>query len=218
MWVLFHVGPPHSIFSIHTTLDQSIITWCLIFQFIFQHHTNVPTQCYSHRIYVWVCGCMRLFFLWFHASITLFISFLTSISLTKDGAGRWLLRHRDSVRLWVFWCRRVELQLQLFWCLDDVALCCSEHDMSAGAQVSHRNKNIDPHGLVIIKVVLLPSFWLDWFGMFINDIELTWHFLNDISFNTSFPCHFNFNFYITTIKNLNNKLLLKLKKNWRKKN
>jgi len=24
--VLFYVGPPHSIFSIHTTLDQSIIT------------------------------------------------------------------------------------------------------------------------------------------------------------------------------------------------
>jgi len=38
------VGPSHSIFSIHTTLDQSIITWCLIFQFIFQHHTNVPTE------------------------------------------------------------------------------------------------------------------------------------------------------------------------------
>jgi len=42
--VLFYVGHPHSIFSIHTTLDQSIITWCLIFQLIFQHHTNVPTE------------------------------------------------------------------------------------------------------------------------------------------------------------------------------
>ena len=41
--VLFYVGPPHSIFSIHTTLDKSITTLCLIFQFIFQHHTNVPT-------------------------------------------------------------------------------------------------------------------------------------------------------------------------------
>jgi len=42
--VLFYVGPSHSIFLIHTTLDQSIITWCLFFQFIFQHHTNVPTD------------------------------------------------------------------------------------------------------------------------------------------------------------------------------
>jgi len=41
--VLFYVGPPHSIFSIHT-LDQIIIIWCLIFQFSFQHHTNVPTH------------------------------------------------------------------------------------------------------------------------------------------------------------------------------
>jgi len=34
--VLFYVGPPHYIFSIHTTLDQSLITWCLIFQFFIQ--------------------------------------------------------------------------------------------------------------------------------------------------------------------------------------
>jgi hypothetical protein len=37
------VGPPQSIFSIHTTLDQSIVTWCLIFRFIFYDYTNVPT-------------------------------------------------------------------------------------------------------------------------------------------------------------------------------
>jgi len=36
-------GTPTLYFLIHTTLDQSIIIWCLIFQFIFQHHTNVPT-------------------------------------------------------------------------------------------------------------------------------------------------------------------------------
>jgi hypothetical protein len=39
MCVLFYVGPHTLFFSIHTTLDQSII-----FQFIFQHHTNVPTR------------------------------------------------------------------------------------------------------------------------------------------------------------------------------
>jgi len=44
MCVLFYMRPPHSIFSIHTTLDQSIVTWCLIFQFFIQHHTNVPTN------------------------------------------------------------------------------------------------------------------------------------------------------------------------------
>jgi len=61
VWVLFYVGPPHSIFSIHTTLDQSIITWCLIFQFIFQHHTNVPTitvgwelSCFKYARDKWV--------------------------------------------------------------------------------------------------------------------------------------------------------------------
>lgn len=41
---LFFVGPPHPIFSIYITLYQSIITWCLLFQFFFQHHTNVPTE------------------------------------------------------------------------------------------------------------------------------------------------------------------------------
>ena len=45
---LFYVGAPHSIFSIHTILDQSIITLCLIFQFFFQHHTKIPTYT-KHR-------------------------------------------------------------------------------------------------------------------------------------------------------------------------
>jgi len=48
--VLFYVGLSHFIFSIHTTLNQSIIIWCLIFQSFFQLHTNVPTLC------IWVLG------------------------------------------------------------------------------------------------------------------------------------------------------------------
>jgi len=42
--IQFYVGSTHSIFSIHTTLYQRIIIWCLIFQFFIQHHTNVPTS------------------------------------------------------------------------------------------------------------------------------------------------------------------------------
>ena len=33
VWVLFYVGLSLSIFSIHITLTQSLITWCLVFQF-----------------------------------------------------------------------------------------------------------------------------------------------------------------------------------------
>jgi len=44
------VGPSHSIFSIHTTLDQSIITWYMNFQFFIQHHINVPTE--RHHVLV----------------------------------------------------------------------------------------------------------------------------------------------------------------------
>ena len=39
-------------FPIRTILDQSIITWCLIFQFIFQHHTNVSTVTLSLYIHL----------------------------------------------------------------------------------------------------------------------------------------------------------------------
>jgi len=55
-------------FSFHTILDQSIITWYLIFQFFFQLHTNVPTvvnvkvvnEIYFKKlinnIYIFVCS------------------------------------------------------------------------------------------------------------------------------------------------------------------
>jgi len=40
--------------GIHTTLDQSIITWCLIFQFFIQHHINIPTIiCLEKTSSVW---------------------------------------------------------------------------------------------------------------------------------------------------------------------
>jgi len=36
-------GTPTLYFFNSHNIRSSIITWCLIFQFIFQHHTNVPT-------------------------------------------------------------------------------------------------------------------------------------------------------------------------------
>jgi len=59
-----------------------------------------------------------------------------------------------------------------------------------------------------------------WCGMSINNTELMWHCLRDLSFNTSFISHFHVIWiinYITIIKELNNKLLLKLKDNWENK-